>query len=317
MGQVRAYVTASVPTAAPGESIGTVLGRLPQNRFQSVHSVFVVDARGALIGAAPLGEIYAAAATELIDTYMEREPPRVEATTDREDAASFAIKHELVAVPIVDADGRFLGVFPPRAIMDVLREEHLEDLHRMAGIWSHSQKARQALETSPLARARYRLPWLIVGLAGSMLATRLVAGFEHVLQSQLAVAFFMPAIVYLADAVGTQSEAVAVRGLSLTDSGIGRLLVAEIGTGVLMGLILGALAAAFTAVTFGTIDLAAAVGLSLLAACTIATSLGLCLPWAFAQLGLDPALASGPVGTIIQDVLSLLIYFSAATAILR
>ena len=136
------------------------------------------------------------------------------------------------------------------------------------------------------------------------------------LQAQIAVAFFIPAIVYLADAVGTQSEAVAVRGLSLTDAGLGRLLVGEITAGALMGGALASVAAAFTFLVFDNGDLALAVAVSLFCACAIATGLGLSLPWGFAKVGWDPALASGPIGTIIQDVLSLLIYFGAASAIL-
>jgi magnesium transporter len=312
---VGTYITARVPTATPGDAVNEVLARLRQKRFDAIHTVFVVDDGGALVGAAPLAELFAASPAAPMRALMEPDPPSVSSTVDREDAASFAIKHELVVVPVVDGAGRFLGVFPPRAIMDVLREEHLEDLHRMAGLWNHTLEARQALQASPVVRTRSRLPWLIAGLAGSMLATSLVAQFETVLRAQIAVAFFIPAIVYLADAVGTQSEAIAIRGLSLTDAGIGRLLTGEIVAGAFMGLLLALLAGAFTVVIFGAVDLAAAVAVSLFAACTIAASLGLCLPWALSRAGLDPALASGPVGTIIQDVLSLLIYFAAAAAI--
>ena len=186
----------------------------------------------------------------------------------------------------------------------------------MAGIWHHTDEARRALEAPPFERARYRLPWLIVGLIGSLLATTLVAKFERILEAQIAVAFFMPAIVYLADAVGTQSEAVEIRGLSLTDAGIGRILLGEIAAGVLMGLIIALLAGTFTVVVFDDASLALVVGASLAAACTIATNLGLCLPWAFARAGWDPAHASGPIGTILQDVLSLAIYFGMASTIL-
>lgn len=247
---------------------------------------------------------------------MQRNPAAVHTDVDQEEAASLAIREELAVVPVLDEHDRFAGVFPPRAIMHVLRAEHLEDLHHMAGIWHHSEEARRALLAPPFQRARYRLPWLVIGLAGSMLAAGLVARFAAILQAHIAVAFFIPAIVYLADAVGTQSEAVAVRGLSLTDAGIGRLLVGEISAGVLMGGILALVAGAFTVVVFDDFDLALAVAVSLLGACAIASGLGLFLPWGFAKAGWDPALAAGPVGTIIQDVLSLLIYFGAATAIL-
>lgn len=313
---VADYLTAAVPTAKAGDTAGEILARLPGRRFESTHTVYVVDADGVLIGAAPLADVLAADSRSEIGALMQRNPPAVRPDLDREDAASLAIREDLVVVPVVDAGGRLLGVFPAHAIMSVLREEHLEDLHHMAGIWHRSDEARRALEAPPVQRARYRLPWLAVGLLGSMLATVLVARFEDVLEMQIALAFFMPAIVYLADAVGTQSEAVAIRGLSLTDNGFGRLLRGEVAAGALMGAILASVGATFTLVVFGQMDLAVTVGVSLLMACTIATTLGLCLPWAFIRIGWDPAHASGPIGTIVQDVLSLLIYFAAATALL-
>jgi magnesium transporter len=294
--------------------VSRVLEALRGRRFDSVSSVFVLDASRRLLGAIPLADLYAAPEHLLVGRLMESHPASVRDDVDREDAASLAIREDLVVVPVVDSGHRFLGVFPAREIMGVLRAEHVEDLHHLAGIWHQSDAARQALQAPPFRRARYRLPWLIIGLAGSMVATVLVAHFENLLQSEIVIAFFVPAIVYLADAVGTQSEAVAVRGLSLTQFGIGRLLTGEIAAGALMGLVLGALAGAFALVAFGRTGLALAVSLSLLGACTIATAMGLVLPWAFARAGWDPAFASGPVGTILQDVLSLTIYFWAASS---
>jgi magnesium transporter len=313
---VSNYVTAAVPSARPTDTVGDVVASLPGHRFESVDSVYVVDDEHVLLGAVPLAVIFAAVRDAPVGTLIRRDPPSVRGDLDREEAASLAIRESLTVVPVVDEAGHFLGAFPSGAIMGVLREEHLEDLHHMAGIWHHTAEARRALEAPPFTRARYRLPWLVVGLIGSLLATTLVAQFQRVLEAQIAVAFFIPAIVYLADAVGTQSEAVAIRGLSLTDAGIGRVLLGEIAAGVLIGLILALLAGAFTVVAFDEPSLALAVASSLAAACTIATTLGLCLPWGFARAGWDPAHASGPIGTILQDVLSLAIYFAAATLML-
>jgi magnesium transporter len=99
---------------------------------------------------------------------------------------------------------------PAQALLQVLRREHVEDLHVLAGIKREASQARHAIEDPPLRRMRHRLPWLLVGLAGSAIATAAMAGFEATFSRQLAVAFFVPGIVYLADAIGTQSEAIAV-----------------------------------------------------------------------------------------------------------
>jgi magnesium transporter len=148
-----------------------------------------------------------------------------------------------------------------------------------------------------------------------MAATCVVAQFETELTRKPAIAFFVPGLVYLADAIGTQSEAVAVRGLSLSRVGVGHLLGAELRTGALIGLVLAALAFPLTWLVFGELRLALAVVLALAAACTVATVLGLLLPWALGRLGSDPAYGSGPLATIVQDVLSLLIYFACISMI--
>jgi magnesium transporter len=199
--------------------------------------------------------------------------------------------------------------------VSILRDEHLEDLHHMAGILGKSEAAKAALTASPYRRALYRLPWLLVGMAGSAIATATMVRFEAQIAANIAVAFFIPAIVYLADAVGTQTEAVAVRGLSLTGADLPPLLAGEVGTGVLIGVTLGWIAYPIVWLTFGNAALAATVALALVVAGSVAATIGFLLPWSFAKLGYDPALGSGPVGTVVQDVLSLLIYFLIASVL--
>jgi magnesium transporter len=185
----------------------------------------------------------------------------------------------------------------------------------MAGILGKSEAARVALTSPPHTRALYRLPWLLVGMAGSALATAMVARFETALAAHIAVAFFIPAIVYLADAVGTQSEAVAVRGLSLSGGDLATLLAGEVSTGVLIGTALGLIAFLPVWLVFANVALAATVSIALSVASSLASSMGLLLPWVFARLGLDPAHGAGPLATVVQDVLSLLIYFLVASAL--
>jgi magnesium transporter len=185
----------------------------------------------------------------------------------------------------------------------------------MVGILGKSEAAKAALLAPPYQRALYRLPWLLVGMIGSGLATALMARFEAALAAHIAVAFFIPAIVYLADAVGTQSEAVAVRGLSLSGADLTTLLAGELGTGILIGMTLGLLACPLVWLAFDSAALAATVAIALVAASSLATSIGLLLPWGFARLGYDPALGSGPLATVVQDVLSLLIYFLVASVL--
>jgi magnesium transporter len=277
----------------------------------------VVDAQHRLLGTLTAADLLSLPGDTLVDAAMQRDAPRVRPATEPEDMASLALHHRVSALPVVDAQGRLQGVVGPAALMDTLRREHVSDLHRLAGIAAESRQARRALEEPPLRRVRHRLPWLLVGLAGSMLATLVVARFEAAITQRAALAFFVPGLVYLADAIGTQTEAVAVRGLSLSRMGAWRLLGGELRSGLLIGLVLAAAVLPLVWLAFSDLQLALTVSASLAAASTVASLLGILLPWALHRRGLDPAYGSGPLATIIQDVLTLLIYFLCATVMLR
>jgi magnesium transporter len=307
------HLVASYARARPEETADSVLARIAAEKPACMDLVLVVEHDGRLAGVVPLARLIAAGKASLKKT-MQRDFPRVRAGDDQEHAASLALHHQVDALPVVDADGRPLGVMPAQALLQVLRREHVEDLHVLAGIKRESSQARHAIEDPPARRVGHRLPWLLVGLAGSGLATLAMAGFESTFSRQMAVAFFVPGIVYLADAIGTQTEAVAVRGLSLTRAGIGHLLAGELRTGMLIGACLGLVSFFPVLVAFGDLRLAGAVATAIFAAGGVAAGLGMLLPWLLARSGRDPAMGSGPLATVIQDVLSLLVYFGVVKA---
>jgi magnesium transporter len=186
---------------------------------------------------------------------------------------------------------------------------------RLGGFLHTVESTRTTTLESVTRRLLHRLPWLVVGLIGAMLSAGLMAAFENQLNAVLAVAYFVPGIVYLADAVGTQTETVAIRGLSV-GVGIRRILAPEALTGLIVGVLLGL--AILPAVAWMTDDwrLAAAVAIAILAASTIATVVALLLPWALQAFGRDPAFGSGPLATVVQDLLSIAIYLGAVTVLL-
>ncbi len=310
-----AHVVRSVPVAAPESTVAQALASLPGRAYEYAGAVYLVAADGRLVGSVTMAQLLGAPADRLLRDMAQLPVAAVLTQIDQEEVASSAIRHGLTAMPVVDGDGRFVGVVPPQALMDILRREHVEDLHRLAGIRRETVQARVAMEAPPLRRLRDRLPWLLVGLAGSMLATLVVSRFEQALAEKVMLAFFVPGIVYLADAIGTQTEAIAVRGLSLSSVPIRQLVNGELRTGLLIGLVLGVLVYPAVWLVFGDPAMAAAVALALTVASTVATTIGLLFPYGLSRLGKDPAFGSGPIATIIQDVLSLLIYFWVVTLI--
>lgn len=313
---VANYVVSAVPIAAPDETAGEMRRRVLGQHFDDASHVFILAEDRRLIGLVAIRDLLGAPETmPLNDIARAVGSYSVSLDADREDAASVAIHAGLSILAVCDADGKFLGAVPARALMTILRDEHLEDLHHMVGILGKSEAAKDALTAAPHRRALYRLPWLLVGMTGSAIATAMMSRYEAALAAHIAVAFFIPAIVYLADSVGTQSEVVVIRGLSLTDSALLPLFAGELGTGALLGSMLGCLAFPLVWFFFSSVGLAATVAISLAVASTIATAFGFLMPWIFSRLGYDAALGSGPVATVVQDTFSLLTYFLVASVL--
>lgn len=310
------YIAAAVPRGLPEHTAAQAVSSLGGHRYESVTLFCVTDADGRLLGVIRIADLLAAPPETRLEELTWRDAPRVHADVDQEKIASLALHHVLNAVPVVDHGNFLLGVIPSEALLHILRREHVEDIHRIAGLGRETERAREAIESPPIRRMRHRLPWLLLGLGGSIFATWVVARYEQALNAHVAIAFFVPGLVYLADAIGTQTEAVAVRGLSLSHARLSSLVGGELRTGLLIGLMLGAATFPMVWLAFGDMRLAAGVALALFCAGGIATTIGLLLPWLLGKLGTDPAYGSGPLATVIQDVLSLLVYFTIVSSIM-
>jgi magnesium transporter len=306
---VAEHLSEAYLRASPDDTLDAIAARLARERPAEIELVCAVSNEGRLLGTLPVRKLFGFPGSKSLAEVMRRDAHSARIDEDQEHAANFALQHGMNALAVVDQDGKLAGIVPAHTMLLVLRQEHVEDLHRLAGIQRETSRARHAIDDPPIRRFWHRIPWLVAGLAGSAAATGVMAGFEQRLSANVAIAFFIPAIVYLADAVGTQTEAIAVRGLSLTRSGITHLLTAELGVGTLIGAALGALAMPLVYFGFGDARLALAVGISIWVASSIAATLGLLLPWILAKVHVDPAHGSGPLATVIQDILSIVAYF--------
>ncbi|MBI2036740.1 MAG: magnesium transporter [Candidatus Liptonbacteria bacterium] len=162
----------------------------------------------------------------------------------------------------------------------------------------------------------HRVPWLLVGILGGLFATLIIAGFETFLSADIRLAFFIPVIVYLSDAVGTQTETIFVRELSERKVGFLNYIAKESVIGFGLGIISGALLGGFAAYWLRSSAIGLTVGLTMLINLTLAPVLAVLIPNILYKRHADPALGAGPVATIIQDLISLLVYFLVAGIII-
>ena len=308
------HASTQVPTAASDDLVSEALDRMRGKRFESAAAVAVLD-NDRLAGVVTIERMFGAPEGALVRDVMDPAPPVVAPDTDQEHAAWQAVHRDEPGLAVIDDQGRFRGLIPPQQLLTVLLQEHDEDLARLGGFLRTVESARMTSVESVARRLWHRMPWLVVGLIGAMVSAGLMSVFEAQLSANLAVAYFVPGIVYLADAVGTQTETLAIRGLSV-GVGIRRIGGREALTGLSVGVLLSAIMLPVVALTTGDWMLAAAVAVAVLAASTIATVVALALPWLLHRLGKDPAFGSGPLATVIQDLLSILIYLGAVTALL-
>lgn len=314
-GAIEQYVVTAVPVCAPADRVAAVRAALPGRAYGSVADVAVCQPHAGglrLLGLVPVERLLDADGDRTAGEVMDPDPPVVAPGLSQEKAAWKAVQHGESSLAVVDEAGRFRGLVPPSRLLGVLLREHDEDLARLGGYLASTASARHATEEVLSRRLWHRLPWLLVGMLGSALAAWVVGGFEADLATDLRIAFFVPGVVYMADAVGTQTVALVVRGLSVGVP-IRRVFRLEVLTGLVIGAILGALTFPAVWVAFGSVDLAAAVASALVAAAGVATLVAMTLPWLMTRTGRDPAFGSGPLATVVQDLLSLVVYFTVAT----
>jgi magnesium transporter len=309
-----AHASTQVQVVTPTARAGEIWTSLKGGRYESATHLVVCEG-DQFRGIVRIEEVLAEPAEAPVYSFMDAHPPAVAPGADQEIGVWQAVRHHESALAVVDASGRFMGLVPPHRLLAVLLEEHEEDLARLRGFLHDTTVVRHASEESVPRRIWHRIPWLLLGLAGAFVAADLVGWFEVQLRTQVMLAFFLPGIVYLADAVGTQTETVVVRGLSVGVP-LRRVVGRELLTGLVIGGVLGLIACALVWWRWESGGLAVAVALSLLAACSTATIAAMTLPWLLDRLGLDPAFGSGPLATVVQDLLSIVLYFAIATAII-
>ena len=286
--------------------------RKQAEHVKQVHTIYVVDNNDVLLGSMSLRKLLLTETDMPIKEIIKTEIISVKATEDDEDIANIMNKYDLIVLPVVDKENKLIGRITIDDIMDVVKEEAEKDYQMASGI-SEDVEASDSVWT--LTRAR--LPWLLIGMIGGMLGAEVIGIFD--IRENFELAFFIPLIAAMGGNVGVQSAAIVVQGLandSLKMDNIFQKLIKETGVGLLNGIIcsLIILAAAF-GLGYG-MALSLTVSISLLAVIVFAALFGTFVPLTLEKYKIDPALATGPFITTVNDVLGLFIYFWIGQAIL-
>lgn len=292
------------------EAIATLRQLAPD--AETIYYVYVVDARGVLVGVLSLRDLIVAPPDTPIQQIMHRKVISVEATMDQEEVARVVSKYDFLAVPVVDKEGRLLGIVTVDDVIDVIEEEASEDIYRLAA----TSPEEHDFVLSPWERAKKRLPWLIGLLFGELLAGNVIKNFSGIIEVVTALAFFIPVMTGEAGNAATQSLAVVVRGLATGEidlKEIWQVVLKEAKVGLLVGLITGIVLAVVAFFWEGSPVIGLLTGVALVLNIFAAAILGGFFPVVIRRLGIDPAVASGPFITTLTDIISMFFYFNLAT----
>jgi magnesium transporter len=277
--------------------------------------LYVKDEQNKLVGVVSYKDLLLGNLHDKIEDVMYSRVVKADVLTDQEEVAKLIVRYDFVSLPVVEEDNTLVGIITVDDIIDVVIQEANEDIEKL----SASGKAID-FNTKPFVAAYRRLPWLILLLFIGLISGGIISGFENTLETVVALAFFMPMIAGMTGNTGTQSLAVVVRGLVSQDLDIKqtfKLILRELWVGIIIGIVCSILIMIIAYVWRDNFTLGLVVGSSLLLTLIIGTLAGTIIPLVLYKLNIDPAVASGPLITTINDILSLLIYFGLATVFIR
>jgi magnesium transporter len=282
--------------------------RRQADEVQHIYTIYVVDNEQRLLGRLSLKRLLVADARSKIANIYVPDIRSVKATESQEDVARLMEKYDLVALPVVDGLGRLIGRITIDDAVDIMKEEAEKDYQMASGISEDIEST-----DSVWVLTRGRLPWLLLGLLGGILGARVIGNYEEDLQLYPEMAFFIPLVAAMAGNVGVQSSAIVVKGLANNTLGLGGMtqkLGKEFAVGLINALVCSLIVLMYNVVTGSSLDLSYTVSLALVTVIVFAALFGTFVPLVLDKYKIDPALATGPFITTVNDITGLFIYFA-------
>lgn len=312
------------PDMTVDEAIGYLRMQARQN-LETINYAYVLDAQQHLLGVMSLRELFTAPGDKKVSEVMNTDLVTVSEDTDQETTSQLLGRHGIIAIPVLDADGRIKGIVTWDDIVDVVEEEATEDIQKMGG--SEALEAPY-LQVGLPEMIRKRAGWLSALFIGELLTATAMGYYEEELGRALVLAIFIPLIISSGGNSGSQATTLVIRALALSEVRLRdwwRVFRREFLAGACLGGILGVLGfgrvliaqAVFGSYGEHALGIALTVAVSLLGVVLLGTLAGSSLPFLFRRLGFDPASASAPFVATLVDVTGLVIYFTVASLLLR
>ncbi len=296
-----------------GVTIGESIRRLQDAPdVEMVFYIYVVDDHGTLVGVMSLRHLLQRRPEALLSESMVTDVLRVRTDMDQEEVAQLVASYNILAVPVVNHQGKLVGVITVDDVIDVIKEEATEDMYRLAGLG-----VAETVFTTPKRSVRMRIPWLGVNVLTALLAAAVVNLFEESIARFAVLAVFMPLAPLLGGNAGNQTLTVMVRGIALGElnwKNSRRALLKELVVGTVNGIAIGGLVALLAFAWKGDWRVGAALGLALFGTMLVAAVVGTLMPLTLRWLKVDPALASSVFVTTATDVAGFVLFLGLGSA---
>lgn len=311
-------MTPAFVAVRPDDTAAQALGKVRSaaSGAETVYALYALDESGHLVGVLSLRDLLLAPDDALVRDVFRADFVSARVDSDQDEVAKTISKYDLLALPVVDASNRMLGIVTVDDVMDVLVEESTEEIQRIGGV---APLVAGYFQTPFLQVARSRAGWLAFLFVGSMATTSILEYFESSLREAVYLVFFLPLIMATGGNSGSQSSTLIIRGLSLGDveaSDAGRVALREAASGLVMGSVLAAAGVVRALLGGQPWPVGLTIGGTVVAVVIAGSVIGGLLPFAVRRLGLDPAVASAPLVSSLLDVVTITLYFTAARLVL-
>lgn len=312
---IENLITSKVPTCLLNQTIGEVQEYLEIHsvEFDNIDYIYVLDDSQALKGVISIKKLLSLAHHLEAGEVMHSDPISITKNTEPNEVVYLALSHGLKTIPVIENGDHFLGIITHYDILRIFNKEVQENIFKFGGIFHKVGEEYTSIQSSSYHMIRSRLPWLIIGVLGGIAAASLIAQFESLLSSFIALASFIPVMVYMSDAAGTQTEALIIRSMALdTNLNIRFYIIREIKVASVIALVSGLLAGFMAFITRANPLLGAIIFFSMFFSIIASVLIATMAPLVFKKLNYDPAVATGPLATIVSDITTLAIYLGVA-----
>nr|WP_321500328.1 magnesium transporter [uncultured Dethiosulfovibrio sp.] len=284
---------------------------------ETIYTCFVIDDARHLQGVVELEDLIMAGSKTEVESIMDDEPVYVNTTTDQEEVARVMSRYDLHTIPVVDKENRLVGIVTFDDVLDILEEEATEDFERMAGIQPVEDSY---LDVNILTMARKRFMWLVICIITEAFTSTVLKHYSPTIQTVVALTYFIPLLIGTGGNAGTQAATLMIRGMTVGDitrKDIGKILLRETASGLLLGGALAVLGFARAMMLDTGFDVAMVLTFAIVSVVLMGNLAGAVLPLIARALKMDPAIMSGPFITTIVDVFGLIVYFEIARMVLK